>query len=330
MKTAFLSTLNPMLTLFICIALGFLSKKAKLLPDNAGTVMAKLETWIFCPALSFSAMATYCTPDKIGAHAINLLISCLGLAIALGIASPLSRVFARGSRAERGIYLYALTFANFGYMGDPVVRAIFGDEIFAYYKLFCLPLYMLIYLFGIGLLVPDGEGGAHGVIKKLLNPSTVAMLIGVAVGLSGIGGFIPAPVNSALDLLKDCMGPVAMLLTGFIIAKYDAKKMLKCKRTYLATALRLIVIPSVILCSLFGLKELLSLAIGAPISNGVIFLAFFATATPLGLNTVVFPEAYGGNPEIGAGMAMISHAVGILTIPILYSLLTLILGEPVF
>ena len=56
MLDTFLATLNPMLTLFICIAVGYIANKTKILPENAGKVMAKLETWIFCPALSFSTI----------------------------------------------------------------------------------------------------------------------------------------------------------------------------------------------------------------------------------------------------------------------------------
>ena len=69
MLETFLATLTPMLTLFICIAVGFIVKKAGLLPDNAGKVMAKLETWVFCPALSFSTMAKFCTMESLGTHA---------------------------------------------------------------------------------------------------------------------------------------------------------------------------------------------------------------------------------------------------------------------
>ena len=47
----------------------------------------------------------------------------------------------------------------------------------------------------------------------------------------------------------------------------------------------------------------------------------------LGLNTVVFPEAYGGNPETGASMALISHTLCVITIPIMYSVMTLIFGQ---
>jgi predicted permease len=60
------------------------------------------------------------------------------------------------------------------------------------------------------------------------------------------------------------------------------------------------------------------------IGNTVLYFTFFVVATPLGMNTIVFPKAYGGNPKIGASMAMISHTLCVITIPILYALMDLI------
>jgi hypothetical protein len=62
------------------------------------------------------------------------------------------------------------------------------------------------------------------------------------------------------------------------------------------------------------------------IGNSVLYLGFFATASALGLNTIVFPEAYGGNPKIGASMALISHTLCIVSMPIMYALMNLIFG----
>ena len=329
MKATFLATLNPMLTLFICIAVGFAVRKFNLLPENSGKVMAKMENWIFCPALSFSTMARYCTVNELSTHATNIILSSIGVAIALGMAIPLGCLFVRKKCPERGVYMYALAFANSGYVGDPVVLALFGERVLSYYKLYCLPVSIMIYLWGMSVLIPKGESKG-GYFKKILNPPTVAMLIGMAVGLLGLGSSIPAPVTGALDTLKACMGPVAMLLAGFTIGSYDLVGMLKDKKVYLATFLRLTVLPAIIIGSLFGIKELANLIFSLEISNNVLFLTFFATAAPLGLNTVVFPEAYGGNPKTGAGMAMISHTLCVLSIPLMYALAILLLGAPSF
>lgn len=325
MQETFLATLNPMLVLFICMAIGFVLRTTKILPENASKTIAKLETWVFAPALSFSTMATYCTVESLSTHATNILFSCFVIALSMAIAIPLAAVFVKKRGMERGIYEYALTFANFGYMADPIVLAMFGGEALAYYKLFSLPGSIMVYTWGISVLVPKGTNRG-GFLKKITNAPTIAMLLGVITGLTGLGSHLPKFVSSSLDSLKGCMGPLAMILAGVTVANYSMKAMLKNKKIYAATALRLIVIPAVLIGVVFGVKELINLIFSTNIDNMVVYLTFFFAAMPLGLNTVIFPEAYGGSPETGAGMALISHTLCVVTIPILFTLMTLIFG----
>ena len=102
-----------------------------------------------------------------------------------------------------------------------------------------------------------------------------------------------------------------MILTGFVIGGYDLKKLLTKKRIYLASFLRLILLPALFILILW--------ALGA--DHEILVLTLFAFGTPLGLNTVVFPAAYGGDTSIGASMAMISHTLCVATIPLMYALL---------
>ena len=325
--STFLATLTPMLTLFVCIAAGFILSKCKILPEGSGKVMAKMETWIFCPALNFTTMAYYCTVDSIGEHFINIILSSFGVMLAVGISILLAPRFVKKKGTERGVYHYALAFANSGYMGDPIVLALFGNLGLAFFKLYCLPVQLMIYSWGISVMIPGGEkkGGAW---RRVINAPTVAMLLGIAVGLSGVGKYIPAFLTNSLDTLKVCMGPVAMLLAGVTIAKYDFLSMLKNKKVYIATALRLTLLPAIIVSFTLGLKTLANAAFGLNIGNDVLFLTFFATAPALGLNTVIFPEAFGGNPETGASMAMISHTLCVISIPLLYALMVTLFGVP--
>ena len=182
MLQTFLATLTPMLTLFLCIAVGFVSAKTKILPDTASKTMAKMETWIFCPALSFMTMVRFCTVDTISTHATNIVMAAISVSVAMIIAIPLAKVFVRENTPERGVYAYALAFANSGYVGDPIVLALFGEEGLAYYKLFCLPLSIVIYTWGISVLTPKTEEKGS-TLKRLCNAPTVAMLIGIAVFL---------------------------------------------------------------------------------------------------------------------------------------------------
>ena len=112
------------------------------------------------------------------------------------------------------------------------------------------------------------------------------------------------------------MGPLAMILTGFVIGNYKFTSLLKDVKIYIATFLRLIVLPAffIMLLMLTGADKL------------TLQLAFFGFATPLGLNTVIFPAAYGSDSKTGASMSMISHTLCVITIPIMYALMMMVIG----
>ena len=106
------------------------------------------------------------------------------------------------------------------------------------------------------------------------------------------------------------MSPLAMMLTGFVVANFSFKKLASVKRIYLASVLRLVVLPLVFVLILKLLNT----------DPTVIMLTLCATAMPLGLNTVVFPAAYGGDTTPGASMALISHVLSIITIPVMFAI----------
>ena len=106
-----------------------------------------------------------------------------------------------------------------------------------------------------------------------------------------------------------------MLLAGFIIGGYDLKELFLNKKVYAVTGMRLFLIP--------GVMMLIMKALG--ISEEIMTLALIAFATPLGLNTIVFPAAYGGDTKTGASMAMISHTLSVLTIPLMYLIFIVLL-----
>ncbi len=313
MLETFTATLSPMLVMFLCMALGFVANKLKLAPENTATVLSKLENYFLVPALILNTFMTYCSVQSIKEQYSLILWCLLVLVLAVVIAWPLSGMFSRGGYT-REIYKYALTFGNFSFMGNAIVPAILGPEMLYNYMLFILPLNIAVYTGGVIILIPRGEG--KNILKSLLNPIFVSIIVGAVLGLVGAKPYIPLFVTNTIGNLASCMGPLAMVLTGFVVADYDFGKLLKNTKVYFASALRLVVLPAIFV----GLLMLL----GA--DDMALVLTFFAFGTPLGLNTVVFPAAYGGDTSTGASMAMISHTLCIVTIPLMYAVLKSLLG----
>lgn len=311
MKESFFATLSPMMMMFLCILAGYILSKLKLVSGDISSGLSKLEKYLFMPAMMFSTFAKYCTVESVMENSDIVMYTLIGIVFAMIIGISLSWLFEKSDVDKRNIYKYALIFANHGFMGNAVIPLVLGGQEHLYkYLLFTLPLNFTTYVWGVNILTPK-EKRSKNPLMNLINAPMMGIALGIIVGLTGTGKYVPGFVMTTVDALKECMGPVAMILTGFIIADYSFKSLLSIKKVYVATALRLVVIPAVIV----GILILL----GA--DKYVATLALFAYATPLGLNTVVFPASYGGDTQTGASMAMISHVLSVVTISVMYGIL---------
>ena len=311
MAQVFLATFSPMLMMFACMVIGYVLNKKKLCPENTTTVLSKLENYALAPALTINTFSKYCTVASLSEQYKMILYSLLALVVAFALAFLLTPAFA-AKGYKRNIYRYALIFGNFGFLGNAIVPAIFGEEALYTYMLFTLPLCLAVYTWGIASLIPQKEERQNP-LKGLLNPAFFAVIIGMSIGLTGVYDYVPDFVFQTVSSLGACMGPIAMVLTGFLIGDYSLKALLSNKKVYVAAGLRLFVLPAlfIVLLKLLGADKI------------TLTMCLFAFATPLGLNTVVFPAAYGGETETGASMAMISHTFCIITIPVMYTLMTM-------
>ena len=327
MVKVFIGTLSPVIMLMLFMTIGFIIRKVNIVPQNSSSTLAKIETWVFCPALAFVSLANSFTVETLSLHVTNLAFSGILLSLSILLGFVLCGFFVKEKSYERNIYRYAIIFANFGYMADPLVEALFGINVLGTYKIFTLIWTIAIYVWATGTLIPEGEDNKNPIFK-LLNPPLIAALMGMVVGITGSAGLIPDFIMDTLNSLKACMGPIAMIIAGITIANYNIVELIKNKKIYVMTLLRLVVFPVFLIASLVGIRALLNGVFMLNIGTEPIYLAFFACAMPLGMNTVVFPEAYGGDPKPGASMALISSIFSIITIPLFYSLLTVILESP--
>lgn len=310
MLETFLATLNPMLVMFTCILVGFGLKKSGLVPDNTGTVLSKVENYVFMPAQVMVTFMTYCTVESLAENYRFVLYSLLCLAVSMLMGVPLSNFFSRDGK-NRGVYRYAMVFANFGFLGNALVPQMLGQEYLYPYLLFTLPINTWAFVWGVGQMVPS-EGKKENPLKRLLNPVLVGLMAGAVMGLTGIAKLLPDFVYTTLNNFSGCMGPLAMILTGFIIGGYDIKEILTNKKVYAMTGLRLTILPAIIL--------LVVRLCGGDLT--VMTMAMVAYGAGLGLNSVVIPAAYGRDTRPGAAMALISHMGAVISIPIFYAILT--------
>ena len=311
--TVLYSTLEQMAFLFSLILLGYVLVRAGVLDKGAAGVLSKLESWLFVPALVMGTFIGNFTVDILQTAGKLILFSFAIMVVILPLSILVPRLCTR-DRFKRRIYTYGLAFSNFGFMGNAVVSALY-PEIFFEYLVFVIPLWILIYMWGVPVLLisDDGEEQTLGKrLKSFLNPMFICMIIGMVIGLTGIR--LPDWTANVIDTCGACMSPVAMLLTGMTVAGMDFRRVLSDKSIYAVTAIRLLLIPLAAIGVLFLL----------PIDRTFFVCAICSLVMPLGLNTVVIPAAYGKDTSTASGMALVSHLLSCITIPLIFLLMEIV------
>ena len=317
----FLPTLNQMGVLGLYIIIGFILGKLRIIPKETTKILSKLENTLFLPALVFYTFVINFNLTTLTESGSYFIFSLIAELIIIPIAIATSKLVSKNEFIQR-MYTYGLSFANFGFMGNAVVLAI-APEIYQEYIIFTLPLWTLIYIWGAPNLLMEKDGNEKNRfikgLKSLINPMFIALIIGAIIGISGLGSMImELNINGGLFIIQvakvcgDCMSPIAMLMTGITFAFIDFKKVFSEFSIYLVTFIRLIVFPIVFGGIVYLLKSYV-----LEISDITYKCFILSISMPLGLNTIVIPAAYGRDTSIPAGMALISHALSILTIPLM-------------
>jgi predicted permease len=258
------------------------------------------------PALCFNTFAGNFIPKMLKEKSVFLLAGTVILGITFLLALFLSRAFTNNPMT-RGIYIYALSVPNFGYMGYPLVLAVYGEQMLLNFMIVGIPYNLFIYTVGRNIFLANKRFTP----KNMLDPTLMGIIIGAVIGLTGLR--LPVFLGSALTMAASCVAPLAMIMTGFVLARTPFKFNISNPKIYLASALRLLIIPLAAgaILLLLRVRPEMVLTITA-------FLCM-----PMGLNNVIFPEAYGGDSGTGAQCCFVSQVLGLLTIPAIFALMGL-------
>ena len=90
-----------------------------------------------------------------------------------------------------GIYQAMLLFGNIGFIGLPMIAGVFSEKGVLYASVFMIMDQFMLWTLGVKLLSPEGEG--RFALKKLVNPATVAILLGMILMLAQVK-MIVAPI----------------------------------------------------------------------------------------------------------------------------------------
>ena len=304
MLNIFTLTITQLINMFFFMVVGYVMRKRKIGGEGVGTVLSSLLVNLFCPAITFSSMSEWFHLSELAENITFVWAACVTLLLTFPVANVLGRWFGK-TGMEKDIYTYGFLFSNTGYIGTPLVEAVFGSQVLFYYMLFLIPYTIVTYTYGLYILNPKRELSW----KRILNPNMIAMILGILVGMTEVK--LPAVITSIVYSAKGCMSVSAMILTGFVLGVMPIRSILKEGKLYLTALVRCVFIPVAGLLICYWLK----------VDAKIMTIICTALAMPMGLNSVVFAESFGGDSKLGAKTSFMTNLLCIITIPIVFALL---------
>lgn len=320
----FLLTIQQAASLLAIIFIGYFFKKKNIINEDGQKMLAGLLVNLFSPAYGISNLASTLSADKLIEYVVYLLVCAILSVLLIFIGLPLANTCGK-TKLQKNILKYAFTFGNIGYFGYPFLQAVY-PELLPAYMIFCIPMNIAIATYGYAVLTEKVSNeplmGAVEVKKTnvfrraFLSPPFIGTIIGIIIGISPIT--LPKVISNTLSTVGACQGSTAMLLTGAVLANVPFKELFNAWKPYVFGVIRLVFVPLIII----GLLVVINLCgVHGELFKGVAVLAIIASAMPIGMNVVVYPESAGLDSTEGAKTCFISYVLAVAFMPLMFMLM---------
>lgn len=307
MHTTFSAAISCTLLLSLFIVFGYGLRKLRLCANNAGTVISSLLMNFFMPVFMIKIIMENISLETISDGRYYLIAACLIIVVTYFLAVFSMKPFEKHP-TKYTIFVFALVFPNFGFMGQPIVEAVYGSSAMFDWAMYTLPYYLVVNVLGLYVMRPNKNSRMK--LSQILNPLTLSIPIGLILAFLKVS--FPPVVQDFITMASQCVVPLSMVLTGFVLAGESLKKMFLNPKIYITSGLRLLGLPLILLILLY-LLGIRGLKLAIPV---------LITAMPVAVNGVMLAELYGSDSEMAAQSTFISTLLSIFTIPLLAGILS--------
>lgn len=297
-----MENIEIMVILFTIVVLGYALRKLGYMGDKFDQKLSSIVIDVTCPALILSSVMGAELPDR------SLILPLLGISfltyILLLVYGFWVPRFVSKSRDEQGMIGFALMFANVGFIGYPIVSAIFGPKAVFYAALLNIP--NTFFIFTAGVMLVKGEHNMKSLSAKVLfSPAMIAAF--VAALMVAFGVRTPDIIARPVTMVGNITIPAALMVIGSSMARLPLKEIIGSPKVYVASLLRLVVVP----LSVYFLFRFCGVSDVINNINTVII------AMPVASYGTMFCMKYGRNPSLMTEMTFITTLGSILTIPLI-------------
>ncbi len=292
---------KQVLIMFLLILVGFFMFRKEKITMEGSKALGNILLYISLPSVIVKSFLVEKTSEMIHSIGFSMIAALLSLLIAMGI----SRVLFR----QDGIAAFAGAFSNPGFFGIPLIASSVNEKAVIYIASYIAFLNLFQWSYGV-MLLTNNSGKKCMEIKKLLlkmikAPFMIAIVIGSIIFLSNWQ--IPSILKNSIGYLAGLNTPIAMFVVGVYLAQTDWKKMIRDRRLYFISLVKLLVVPFAV-CILLQIffKDTL------PDMKTAILIA---SACPVGSNIAVYAQLYDSDYTYAVETVVVSTLLSVITIP---------------
>lgn len=295
---------GKMCVLFALMLIGLFLGKKGYLSEETNRQISFLVIHVANPALIVKSAIEGDKSIRAGDLFVMFGIGVIIAAVLILLACVFVRVTKCPDRDE-SVYRLMTVFSNTGFMGYPLVEAVFGVEYILRVALFNIVFDVLAYTYGIRILSEKGRRLHLRDLGRCLNTGLAASACAVVISLTRAD--VPAAVHDFVGYLSGLAAPLSMIVIGVSASSVALKELKEDYRLYLFTGFKLLVIPVIVLA---GMRA----ATGEATLIGTVVILM---ATPAATMNVMFAKQYGGNDKLAVKGVMLTTLFAVVTLPLM-------------
>ena len=317
METLFIMLKNVIIFVLLAVP-GYLLVRGKLLgPKESGT-LSKLLTNVGMPFLILSSTLKL---EFSGEFTKSIIVAGVTGAAFIVIMFLISAVLVPGESdtKRRGMVRFCMIFANNGFIGIPLARAVFGEASPVMAYLIIHNILMNVLMFTLGVYLISGDKSTINVKKAVLNPVLISFIIGIILNLAGVSRAVPE-VQTYATYFSNIVTPLSMVILGMKMAGVEMGRLFASGKMYYVSAMRLVVFPVLGVAAAYAL----SLIPGLSLTGDSVIAFFVGFAMPTAGLASAFSDQYDGDTDNAVIFTLGTTLLSVVTIPVLYWVLRLI------
>ncbi|MEY8370299.1 AEC family transporter [Aerococcaceae bacterium 50-4] len=308
-----MTSVIQMIILVMIMLIGYVAERQQLFSAHIQSDMAQMITVVTAPALILSTINASGDLGTKG-DTINFLIIAFVTWIIFITVSFFIPKLLKAPKSMTGTVQFLTVFQNNGFMGLPLILALYGPGAMFYASLVNIPTNLFIYTFGVWSMSRgnDTDLDAKQLAKKLfLSPGFLAGLAALIFFL--LGWQLPAILEETMSMVGAATTPLAMMVIGMAIAHSNIRNAFSDIRVYLLMGIKMIILPIIIFLLFRNF-----------ITNELILSTLIVTiSTPGPAVATSYALLYNGDVTFSTNYVFLSTLVSVATIPLLINVLGL-------